>query len=249
MIRAAFADVWNYKSTLFPIVLTVTAPVVVVSLLTGSDQTLGTYGSFATLIMNLATVSAVIKLMKGQARVSLSEAYYQGTSRLVAFIGAVAILGLQMIPFLIGGVIYLSGSTGATVGLSTVELVLLGGIWLLFSVPTLRWLTRSVFGLYLVQDPQVRPLEAVRASSALVYGRSWVVLGRILAGALLMVVILFIPSLAVSTLPDSASLMTQVATGLLQIVSALVLVPFASVYGYKILEALDGKSRTSRKAS
>ncbi len=192
-----------------------------------------------------AIIYAVIRLTPGTKKVTLAEAYYGGTTRFVAFMCVVALLGLQLIPMLIGGLIYVSGSTGATVGLGPVEMALLGGIWLLFAVPTFRWLTRSVFALYLVQDSAMRPVAAVKASSSLVRGKSWSVFGRMLVGTIFMILVLILPSLAISTLPESASLISKIATSLLQILSALILVPFASVYGYNILEAIGGKPKAS----
>lgn len=245
LLKKSLIDMWGLRSSLAPIILLIMIPVVVLNLLTNSDQTLGTYGSFATLLMNIAIIYAVIKLKTGTKKVTLAEAYYGGTTRFVAFMCVVGLLGLQMIPALIGGLIYVSGSTGATVGLGPVELGLLGGIWLLFSIPTFRWLTRSVFALYLVQNATMRPVAAVKASSSLVRGKSWSVFGRILVGTIFMILVLIIPSLAISTLPESASVIAKLATSLLQIISALILVPFASVYGYNILEALGGKPKAS----
>lgn len=245
LIKNSLKDMWRLRGSLIPIILLIMIPVVILNLLTDNDQTLGSYGSFATLIMNIAVITTVMKLKAGSKKVTVGEAYYGGTTRFVAFMCVVGLLGLQLIPLLIGGLIYISGSTGATVGLGPVEMVLLGGIWLLFSVPTFRWLTRSVFALYLVQDANMRPIAAVKESSSLVRSKGWRVFGAMLAGAILMLVVLIIPSLAISTLPESASLWAKIATSLLQILSALVLVPFASVYGYNILEALGGKPKTS----
>ena len=236
---------WSMHRSLTPIILFVMIPVVVFNLLTNNDQSLGTYASFFTLIMNIAVITSVMALKSGAKRVSLGEAYYGGTTRFVATICVIGLLGLQLMPLLIGGLIYVSGSTGATVGLGPVEMLLLAGIWLLFAIPSFRWLTRSVFALYLVQDSDTRPVAAIKASSALVRGKSWSVFGRILAGTIFMFLVLIIPSLAVSTLPETASLLTQLVTSGLQIVSALILVPFASVYGYNILEALGGKPKVS----
>lgn len=245
LIKLSLKDMWRLRGSLVPIILLIMIPVVVLSLLTDADQTLGAYGSFATLIMNVAVISTVMKLKTSSKKVTLSEAYYSGTTRFVAFMCVIGLLGIQLIPLLLGGLIYLSGSTGATVGLGPVEIGLLGGIWLLFALPTLRWLTRSVFALYLVQDPNTSPITAVRQSSSLVRGNGWRVFGAILAGAVLMLIILIVPSLAISTLPATASLLSKIATALLQILSALILVPFASVYGYNILEALGGKPKAS----
>lgn len=245
LIKRSLTDMWRYRGSLMPIILLIMVPVVILNLLTSSDQTLGTYGSFATLIMNVAVIYTVMKLKTGTHNVSLTEAYYTGTTRFVVFMCVVGLLGVQLLPLLIGGLIYVSGSTGATVGLGPVEIGLLVGIWLLFSIPTFRWLTRSVFGLYFVQDNKLRPIAAVKASSALVRGNSWRVFGWMMAGAVCMIVVLLLPSLAISTLPESASWLARIATSVLQILSALVLVPFASVYGYNIVEALGGKPKAS----
>ncbi len=245
LITNCLKDMWRLRGSLVPVILLIMIPVVILNLLTDNDQTLGSYGSFATLIMNIAVITTVMKLKAGSKKVTIGEAYYAGTTRFVAFMCVVGLLGLQLIPLLIGGLIYISGSTGATVGLGAVEMVLLGGIWLLFALPTFRWLTRSVFALYLVQEADVNPIAAVKLSSSLVRGKGWRVFGAMLAGAILMLLVLIIPSLAISTLPESASLWAKIATSLLQILSALVLVPFASIYGYNILEALGGQPKAS----
>lgn len=245
LIKTSVIEIWRYKSSLFPVVILIMAPVTLLSMVTSSDQVLGSYGSFATLIMNVAVIYSVMQLKSGSKHISLAEAFYVGTRRLVTTIGVIALLGLQMIPLLLGGLIYVSGSTGATVGLGPVELMLLAGIWLLFATPSLRWLTRTIFGLYFVQGVKFSPMAAVKQSSSLVRGKSWSVFLAILAGAVLMFVVLIIPSLAISTLPDSASSLAKLATGLLQVASALALVPFATIYGYNILEAIGGKPTAS----
>lgn len=245
LLKHSLVQMWGMRRSLVPIILMVMIPVLALNIVTSNEQTLGTYGSFATLIMNIAVIYTVIKLKTGSKQVGLADAYYGGTTRFVAFMCVVALLAVQLLPALLGGLIYVSGSTGATVGLGPVEMALLGGIWMLFALPTFRWLTRSIFALYLVQDPKVRPVHAVRASSRLVRGKSLQVFGKILIGAVFMLVVLIIPSLAISTLPDTASLVSKVATSLLQIFSALILLPFASVYGYNILEALGGKPKAS----
>jgi len=245
LIKKTILQTWSYRGSLVPIVLIIMLPLVALNLLSSNDQTFGTYGSFATLIMNSAIIWTVIKLKTGTKHISIADAYYSGTKNFVAFMCIIGLLGLQMIPLLIGGLIYLSGSTGATVGLGPVEMILLGGIWLLFALPTLRWLVRSVFALYFVQDSGVRPIAAARQSSALVKGRGWRTFGYMLAGTVLLVIILIIPSLAISTLPESAGWWLKIATSLLQIFSALILVPFSAVYGYNILEVLGGKPKAS----
>ena len=245
LIKKNLSQMWQLRGSVVPIILLVIIPVVILNFATGSDQTLGAYGSFATLVMNLAVIAAVVKLKTGTKKVTVGDAYYQGTAHFVAFMCVIGILAVQLIPFLLGGLIYLSGSTGATVGLGPVEITLLGGIWLLFSVPTLRWLTRSVFALYLVQDSDIRPVQAVRQSSLLVRGNSWRVFVAMLAGTVLMAVVLIVPSLAIATIPETASLLVKFATGILQVLSALILVPFASIYGHNILEALGGKPKAS----
>lgn len=245
LIKASFADMWSMRQSLLPIILIVMLPLVVLGFVTNNDQITGSYGSLATLVMNLAVIYAVVRFKTKGKNLTLNQAYYEGTTRFVPFVGVIALLALQMIPLLIGGLIYVSGSTGATVGLGLPELSLLAGLWLLIGLPSLRWLTRSVFGLYLVLNEKNSPVAAIRASAALVRGRSWLVFYRLLAAALLLFVIIIIPSLAVSSLPSQSGWGVRLATEVLQLASSLILVPFASVYGYNLLEALGGKPRTS----
>lgn len=245
LIKATFGQMWAMRRSLAPIILIVMLPVLILGLITSNDQVLGNYGSLATLVMNIAVVWAVIRLKQGDKKITLRQAYYDGTVRFVAFVGVLGVLALQLIPFLIGGLVYVSGSTGATIGLSTAEKVLLGGVWALIALPSIYWLTRSVFGLYLVMDKAVAPVAAIRASGRLVKGKFWSVLGRFVAAAVVLVAIILIPSILLSTLPDSASWAARIGTSLLQLLSSLILVPYASIYGYNVLEALGGKPKAS----
>lgn len=246
LLKRGFRDAWRMRRSLAPIILVVMLPLVILGFITNNDQITGNYGSLATLVMNLAVVYAVVRLKAGDERVSLRQAYYAGTTRFVPFVGVIAILAAQMIPLLIGGLIYVSGSTGATVGLGPFEIGLLVGLWLIIGIPSFRWLTRSIFGLYLVLDAKTSPILAIRDSAALVRGRSWLIFFRLLAIALVLFVIIIVPSLAISTLPSTAGWPLRAATELLQVFTSLVLLPVASVYGYNLLEALGGKPRASK---
>ncbi len=245
IIAQTFKDIWNSRRSLLSVILIVMVPVVLLSVFTSNDQAIGAYGSFATLIMNMAVLSTVIRIKTTGQTVSVGQAYYEGTARLVAFIGVIVLLGLALVPFLIGGLFYLSGSTGSTVGLGTPELIILAAWWAIWSMPSIWLINRSIFALYFVLDSAYKPLAALRHSASLVRGHSWAVLGRLLVGTVVLFIAIVLPSLALSALPDSASFGVKLGTAALQIVSSVVLVSFASIYGYNIVEALGGKPRAS----
>ena len=238
LIADSFRDTWRNKRSLVPIILIVMVPVLLLGLTMGAASSASAYGSLATLIMNVAVITTVMHLAAGTKHVKLAEAYYGGTRRFVPFVLVVLMLMAQTLPLLFGGLLYVSGS-GGTVGLGLPEKLILVGMWAVIALPTFRWLARSIFALYIVQDDDVSPVAAVRASSALVRGATWRVGVRLLAATLTIFVLIIGPALVAATLPADSGLGSQLLLAGLQLLLGLVVVPFAAMYGYKLLKALQ----------
>lgn len=67
----------------------------------GSSQTAGAYQLFLALITSLAVIWALRQIFTG-AKVGIRDAYYRGIYPLVPFILVLIVVGIQLIPFLIG---------------------------------------------------------------------------------------------------------------------------------------------------
>ncbi|MBW3538297.1 hypothetical protein KY386_02265 [Candidatus Parcubacteria bacterium] len=201
-----------------------------------ADPALAVYRSLATLVMNTALIWAVIRLHQGQP-VTLRSAYYSGTAALVRFMLVALVLALQLVPLAAGAIIYDQGTGSAAVAVSLGERLLLGLIWLVLALPTLYWLTRSIFSLYIVQEPEVTPVQALRRSTAAVRGRTLAVARRLLVLAVLAVVVMALPPLALAVTVGLRQPFWLLA--LLQLATSLVLLPLAAVYGYRLYRALE----------
>lgn len=164
----------------------------------------GAYQLFITLIVSLAVIWVLRQSVAGE-RARLKEAFYRGMYPLIPFMLVLVIVVLQLLPFLIGGTIF-SFITAA--GIATTLLERLGVLVLFLLIPaaiSAYMVTASLFALYIVTLPDMTPLQALRSAKKLVHYRRAVVFRKLLflpialvviAAALMVPVILFIPVIA-----------------------------------------------------
>ena len=120
---------------------------------------------------------------------------------LIPFIFVLLVIGVQLIPALIGNMLY---STVLTNGLATtpIEQVLWFMIFVLLLLLSAYMLASSLFGLYIVTLPDMTPLKALRSARQLVLHRRVSVLLRIVSLPLIMLsfaLIIFVPLLIIAT--------------------------------------------------
>ncbi|MFI5240744.1 MAG: hypothetical protein ACHQUB_03495 [Candidatus Saccharimonadia bacterium] len=206
----------------------------------GQDPQFSAYTSFLSLIMNVALIWMIVQLWQGE-KPRIRDAYYRGTGSFVRFIILAVMLTLMLIPFLIGGLIYLSGISGATLIASTGEKIALGIVWFVFALPSILLIARYFLGVYVLIAEDETPIGAFRRSGKLVKGHTLRVLVRLLILAIVAILVLSLPALAV--LSGTQSLSVNIGLTGLQLISTLVVLPFANLYLYGLYRKLADEER------
>jgi hypothetical protein len=142
-----------------------------------SSQAAGSYQLSLSIITSLAVIWALRQTMSGKA-VRIKDAYYRGMYPIVPFVLVIIIIGLQLLPFVIGSTLYnLVVANGIAVG--AIERI----GWLVAFLLTMAWsvymISSSLFALYIVTLPDMPPLKALRSARDLVNGRRWPVILRL----------------------------------------------------------------------
>ncbi|HSW36838.1 MAG TPA: hypothetical protein VLG37_00525 [Candidatus Saccharimonadales bacterium] len=168
-----------------------------------SSPTAAAYQFFLLLITSLAVIWALRQVMAGQ-QARVRDAYYKGIYPLVPFILVLGVVGLQLIPLMVGAQLYgLVTSTGIAV--FAAEKFLWGLLFLLLALLSLYMLCSSLFALYIVTLPDMTPLKALRSARELVRHRRWTVLRKVLflpivlllaAAAIMLPIIIWLTPLA-----------------------------------------------------
>ncbi len=152
-----------------------------------SSQTAGGYQLSLSIVTSLAVIWALRQVLAGTA-VRIRDAFYRGMYPLVPFTLVILVIGLQLLPFIIGSTVY---SLVTTNGIAVGTLEGLG--WLLVFILTAAWSTymisSSLFALYIVTLPDMTPLKALRSARQLVKGRRWAVILRLLCLPVILLVV------------------------------------------------------------
>ncbi len=109
----------------------------------------------------------------------IRDTFYKGMYPLVPFLLVLLVMGLQLLPAVVGGTVF---STLVSNGIAATfaEQVAWGTVCLLISFVSLYWLSSSVFALYIACLPNMTPLSALRSARALVEDRRSIVLRKVL---------------------------------------------------------------------
>ena len=145
-----------------------------------SSPTAGAYQLFLAIITSLAIIWTLRQLLAGSQLKRVRDAYYLGMYPLIPFMLVLGVIGLQLIPLLIGSTLYglvVSGGI-AVYAVEKIVWALLYGVLALLSV---YMISSSLFALYIVTLPDMTPLSALRSARELVRYRRWTVLRKILA--------------------------------------------------------------------
>ncbi|HSX17018.1 MAG TPA: hypothetical protein VLH86_02860 [Patescibacteria group bacterium] len=153
----------------------------------GSSQTAGAYQVFLVLVTSLAVIWALRQVLAGSA-VRIRDAYYRGLYPLVPFILVLCVIGLQLLPLIVGTSLY-SIVINNGIAVHAIEKV----IWALaaigLSLLSLYWVCSSVFALYIVTLPDMTPMKALRSARELVRYRRLQVVRKVLWLPLLLLVV------------------------------------------------------------
>ncbi len=239
LLRQSFSDLWQHKRILLWTVAAVGVPLafLVGVLRLQADSVVNTYGSFASMFMNVALIWVIMQVKEGN-KVTVQQAYYDGTAAAVRFILLAMVLIFELIPLAIGLSIYSNGVAGGSFATSLPERLLLILVWLLLSLPSIFWLSRSIFSVYIIQAPGKRPFQSVRESWRLVRGHTLQVTGRLGVLALTCILLLAVPTVVLLIL-GSRLAQQDLALAVLQLVSTMLLLPFSNLFAYNLYQALS----------
>jgi hypothetical protein len=152
-----------------------------------SSETAGAYQLFLALIGSLAIIWALRQVLAGNS-LRIRDGYYRGMYPLVPFTLVLIVVGIQLLPLLIGSTLYgLVISNGIAV--YTAEKLLWGLVYLFLTLITLYMLSSSLFALYIATLPDMTPMKALRSARELVRRRRWTVLRKILALPIILLVV------------------------------------------------------------
>ncbi len=182
------------------------ASLTIFSQLLGSAGSAGTevgsaYQAIIIVVVSLAVIWSLRQLMAGE-KIGLRDAFYKGMYPLVPFILVLMIIGLQLLPLAIGGFLFnviISGQFAV----NALEVILWSLPVILLSLISVYFICSSIFALYIVTLPDVRPMAALRSARKLVRGRRFGIIRKLifllaafvlLAGLLAVPVIMFVPA-------------------------------------------------------
>lgn len=152
-----------------------------------SSPTAGAYQLFIALIASLALIWAFRQVLAGKT-VRIRDAFYRGMYPLVPFVLVLLVIGLQLVPMLIGSTLYsLVISNG--IAIYFVEKLVWAVLYGVLTLLSLYLVTSSIFALYIVTLPDMTPMKALRSARELVRYRRWTVLRKILALPLILLII------------------------------------------------------------
>jgi len=152
-----------------------------------SNAAAGAYQSFLIIVTSLTLIWAMRQVYAG-VKVGIRESYYKACYPLVPICVVILIIAVQIIPFVIGAGLF-SAVVGGGIANSIPEEILTGIICLGLVILSLRWLSSSLFALYIVTLPDMTPLKALRSARDLVRFRRLEIFRKIL---FLPIAILFI---------------------------------------------------------
>ena len=204
-----------------------------VQLLGGSGNTAsevaGVYQMMLFLVASLALVWA-LRQTHAENAFRIRDAYYKGMHPLVPSIVVVCVMGLQLLPAVIGATVYqtiMVSGIAATGAQSIIWLIALLAAFLL----SLYFLVSSLQAFYVATLPDMTPWVALRAARKLVKSRRWTVLRKVLFLPLLLILIT-----AVLMLPVIIALPALAQLWLLIIAPVLIVFSHSYLYGlYKEL--------------
>ncbi len=153
----------------------------------GSSPTAGAYQLFLALITSLAVIWALRQVLAGTA-VRVRDAYYRGMYPLIPFILVLIVVGLQLIPLLIGSSIY-SLVINNGIAVFFVEKLVWALLYGLLALLSLYMISSSLFALYIVTLPDMTPLKALRSARELVRYRRWTILRKILCLPIILLIL------------------------------------------------------------
>lgn len=182
----------------------------------GSTDTSGPYQVIVTIITSLAIIWTLRQILANK-KFKFKETFYLSMYPLVPFLIILAIVALQLIPLLLGSVLY---SLVASYGIATniIEVILWILLFTSLAALSLYFVCSSLFAVYIVTLPDMTPKKALDTAKELVQGRRWVVIRKIIS---LPIVLLIISAIVMLPVILIAAPLAQIVFYCLTVVSLL----------------------------
>jgi hypothetical protein len=143
-----------------------------------ANASAGAYQSFLIIITSLVIIYALRQIYAGVIP-TIRESYYKACYPLVTVFLVMIVVAVQIIPFAIGAAVF-SAIIGGGIALTIVEQIGTGVLCLGLIILSLRWISTSLFALYIVTLPDMTPMKALRSAKDLVRYRRLEVSRKIL---------------------------------------------------------------------
>lgn len=156
---------------------------------TAQTEAASLYQLILTIVASLAMIWLIRQAHAGKTkRYSFKEAYYKGNAQIIPFVLVLVVIGIQLLPAIIGLSIYQQVVSFELITSSTESFV-----WITLLMMTLfvsfYMIASSVFALYIVTLPDMKPVQALRSARDLVQFRRFEVMRRILFLPLLLLLV------------------------------------------------------------
>ena len=152
-----------------------------------TSQTAGAYQMFLAILASLAIIWSLRQVVAGSVP-QVKDAFYRGMTPLVPFLLVLLVIGLQLLPLIIGSSLYnLVISNGIAV--YAIEKLLWALLFATLGLLSLYMVSSSLFALYIVTLPDMTPLKALRSARGLVRYRRWTVLRKLLCLPIILLVV------------------------------------------------------------
>jgi len=158
------------------------------------SEVASTYQTFLVLYISLVAIWALRHLNERKAP-KAKQAFYEGIAPFVQFLLVLAVIFLQLIPFYIGNFVFQT-VLGSGLAVTTPEKVIWGLLYGMLTLLSLYMISSSIFALYIVTLPGMRPMQALRSARKLVRYRRFTILKKVIFLPLVLMVgaaIIFIP--------------------------------------------------------
>lgn len=158
------------------------ASLTVFGMLLGSGSpTSDVASAYQAMILTVVSLVLIWALRQTHAheQITVKNAFYKSSYPLVPFVLVLMILGLQLLPMLVGNFIY-SLTVASGVAATVIEKIVWAGLALGLTFVSIYMVCASVFALYIVTLPDMTPLKAIRSAKTLVRYRRWTIIRKVL---------------------------------------------------------------------
>ena len=169
-----------------------------------SSVNAGVYQTVLLIIVSLALIWT-LRQSYNNNKVRARDAFYKGMYPVIPFILILIVVGLELIPLLIGASIY-SVVTNNGISVGDLQTTFWGIGFAVLCLISLYPITSSIFALYIVTLPDMTPMKALRSARQLVKRRRLLVMRKILFLPLVIIIaalVIMVPVVLVVTIAAS----------------------------------------------